>query len=101
MVSQEGAEPPLEHPKSFCLSKLLNLTPFYPSLLPHIPAKSKSSAGCLPTLPPFTKERGNMISQEGAKPPLKHPKGFCLHKVFEITFFNPPNKHCAGLRKAW
>ena len=85
MISQEGAKPPLKHPKGFCLSKLLNLTPFTPLSL-HIPAKSKSSAGCLPTLPPFTKERGNMISQEGAKPPLKHPKGFCLHKLLEATF---------------
>jgi hypothetical protein len=27
-----------------------------------------------------------MISQEGAKPPLEHPKGFCLHKLLETTF---------------
>ena len=88
MISQEGAKPPLKHPNGFCLSKLLNLTHFIP-LSPHIPAKSKSSAGCLPTLPPFTKERGNMISQEGASPLLNTPN------------FNSPNKRCAGLRKAW
>jgi len=30
MISQEGAKPPLKHPKGFCLSKLFNLTPFVP-----------------------------------------------------------------------
>jgi hypothetical protein len=32
MISQEGAKPPLKHPKGFCLSKLLNLIPLSPNL---------------------------------------------------------------------